>query len=233
MIKVPKKELSEFDDIWIYKSLLDTYTSKIVNNYLQHKIQDTRANYEGRVIDHKQKRFRLIGTSHYRPYMKLWDFTHEPEYWNQTNNTVFNFVKSQYSKLLDPVPRLLIQKISDLIPFSNNRFIALRGILNIMKPGTSLDPHLDGGGFIVNDAISNVYSATYYSEVEGEGGEFWDERGFIYKPENNSLLINIGNQTIHGVRKTSSTRLGMTIRFVQEHDLLLTGNTEDLLYKPN
>lgn len=233
MISVLKKELSEFNDIWIYKSLLDNYTARIINNYLQHKTQDTRANYEGRVINYDQKKFRLIGTSHYRPYMKLWDFTHETAYWEQTNDSVYNFVTSCYSRLLDPVPRLLIQKILTLPPFFNNKFIALRGILNIMKPGTSLDPHLDGGGFIVNDTVSNVYSATYYAEVSGEGGEFWDERGFIYKPENNSLLINIGNQTLHGVRKTSSTRLGMTIRFVHEKDLILTGNIKDLLYKPN
>lgn len=233
MINLSLKSINDFDDIWLHNDFLDTGTSKLVNQYLHQKKDTPRSNFEGRVINHNDKKFKLIGTTHYRPYIKLWDFSHEFDYWNQTNSSVSSFVNTRYSKLVDPIPRILINKILSLPLFQNGEFIAIRGIFNLMMPGTFLDPHLDGGGFIVDDDRSNIYSVTYYSEINGEGGEFWDERGFMYKPMPNSLLINIGNKTTHGVRTTSDLRLGMTIRVVNVQDLLLTGNVQDLLYKPN
>lgn len=232
MIKIARRYLEDFNDLWIYQNFLDSSTMTQIGHYLRSNATNLRLNYEGRKINYQDKKFTLIGTNHYRPYMKLWDFSHEEEYWNNTNDSVYAFVNSKYKSYLHPALRVLANKILNVSPLHNKRMIAIRGIFNLLYPGIALDPHLDGGGFIVDDNIANIYSATYYLEVDGIGGEFWDERGFVYKPVNNSLLINIGNKTTHGVRESDKIRLGVTIRFVSVDDLILEGNVSNLLYKP-
>lgn len=232
MIRIARKNLEDFDDLWIYKNFLDSSTMVQIAHYLHNNSTNLRLNYEGRKINYQDKKFTLIGTNHYRPYMKLWDFSHEEGYWNNTRESVYSFVNLKYKSYLHPALRVLVSKVLCVNPLNSGRMIAIRGIFNLLYPGVALDPHLDGGGFIVDDNVSNIYSATYYIEVDGLGGEFWDERGFVYKPEKNSLLINIGNKTTHGVRESDKLRLGVTIRFVSSDDLILEGSVDSLLYKP-
>lgn len=232
MIKIHKKSPSDFDDIWIYENFLNHAIFEQLKNFLLSIKDNTRANFEGRGFSHNNTTYRLLGTGHYRPYMKLWDLSHNPAYWKQTNASFSKWASKQYVDLIPPIVRILISKINLVNPLNNKTVIPLRGILNILKPGVALDGHLDGEGFLSDTSISNVYSATFYADVEGEGGEYWDERGVIHKPKNNSLLINIGNKWTHGVRPSDKMRLGMTVRFYEVNDLILPGDVNKLLYRP-
>jgi hypothetical protein len=156
--------------------------------------------------------------------------SHTKEYWEQTNDTILSWANRSQGNFMHPAVRLLAEKVRQLEPFVGKDWIIMRGILNILDPGTELAPHIDSNYYIINNNTATVYSATYYIDVEdSEGGEFWDERGFFHKPSNNELLINIGNRFLHGVRASNRSRLGITLRFYNPKELILG---KKMLYKP-
>ena len=232
MIILDPKTADSFDDVWIHENFLDSKFFTQIENFLILATESQADNFEGRELSYGNEKFKLIGTFHYRPYIKLWDLSQHKDYWNQTNDSILDWANKNYGCVIHPVARKLISKIQQVEPFAGQDFVAVRGILNLLKPGVPLDAHQDGGGFIYQDDSVNVYSATFYVQTEGEGGEYYDLRGFIHKPNPNSLLVNIGNRTLHGVRASDKLRLGITIRFIRAQDLLLPGSVDQLLFKP-
>jgi len=236
MIQLEKKSVSDFSDVFLYENFLPSNVHKQIAQFLNGIQNSPRFNFEGRAINVGDKFTKLLGTNHYRPYIKLWDLSHQPSYWKQTKTTVNDWATNTYSLVIPPILRLLANRLLQIQPLTYKNYIPIRGIYNLLKPNIALDPHLDGEGFLADSENSILYSATYYVDVEkGEGGEFWDERGLLHKPKNNSVLINQGNVYIHGVRKSTETRLGVTLRFYAIDDLILptiSGNIDELLYKP-
>jgi hypothetical protein len=225
-----KKGIENFNDLWLHKNVLDNNHLESLRHYLMSIKDHEKATFEGRTMNYNGSSFKLIGTNHYRTYSKLWDLSFTKEFWDQTNDTVVAWAERNYSNHMHPAIRLLAGKIRNLEPFAGKDWIIMRGIFNILEPGTELSPHVDANPYIYNRITSKVYSATYYIDVEdSEGGEFWDERGFFYKPKNNELLINIGNSVLHGVRASNKLRLGITMRFYNPADLILG---RKLMYKP-
>lgn len=233
MIKETKKSVNDVTDIWVYENFLASSIHSQIKNLLLTIKDNPRGNFEGRGFKYNNNNYKLLGTAHYRPYTKIWDLSHQPAYWQQTNDSFSNWASKQYSNLIPPIVRMLIHKILTVSPLTDGKtYVPVRGIFNILNPGVALDPHLDGEGFLSDLSISDVYSATYYVDVQGEGGEYWDQRGVFYKPKNNNLLINVGNRWVHGVRASDTLRLGITIRFYDVNDLILPGDVNQLLYKP-
>jgi hypothetical protein len=232
MIRLPR--LQDPTDIWTYQNFLNPDIHQLIEFYVNNLKNDIIDNYEGRTIAYGDKSYRLKHTAEHRNYHKLWNLSYAPEYWNQTNDTIYEWANNQYRQVMHPAMKLLIDKVLLVPPFNKDqeKWVAVRGIFNLLKPGIPLDPHLDSMVFIMDCNKYPTYSATYYIDVPGEGGEFWDERGFLFKPLNNSLLINIGSKYLHGVRASTKFRVGVTIRFIKSTDLVLPGNIDELLYKP-
>jgi len=230
-VKQTSKTIDQFDDLWLHENVLDLRHLASLKHYLLSVKDQEQVNFEGRTMVHNGASFKLIGTQHYRTYSKLWDLSHTKEYWDQTNDTILAWSEENYSKYMHPAVRLLAEKIKQLEPLAGKNWITMRGILNILDPGTELSPHRDSNFYIFDCQNHNLYSATYYIDVEdSNGGEYWDERGFIYKPKNNECLINIGNHIVHGVRASNKLRLGITFRFYNPADLILG---EKVLYQPS
>ena len=231
MIRI--KKIENPDDVWVHENFLSSNLHQGIKEYLNNYKNEKIDNYEGRILEHDSKKYKLKDTQEHRPYHKLWHLPYIPDFWNQTNDTIAEWSKNQYRQLMHPTVRLLMEQILTCSPFSDydGDWIALSGMFNLLSPNTSLFPHKDASLYVTDITKYITYSATYYVDVSGEGGEFWDERGVFYKPNNNSLLINDGSW-LHGVRACDSYRLGITFRFLKSTDIYLPGNLEDLLYKP-
>jgi hypothetical protein len=228
-MKIEPKSIDQLDEIWVYKNFLDLDIFYNLKMFVEGISSNTVHNYENRKLEIENKTYTLINTKDYRPYHKLWQLYDLKGYWDQNNETIYNWANSNYNKIIPPMLRFLGEKILQLYPLNKNRYIMTRGIFNILEPGIALDFHIDEDSYCTT---GETMSATFYIKNDGEGGEFYDERGLFYKPEINSVLINIGNKYSHGVAPSTEQRLGLTFRFVQPKDLLLPGSIEDLLYKP-
>lgn len=231
---IKRSKLSAVDDIWTYQNFIDTNLHSTIVSYLNNLKDEVVVNEEGRHIKYNDKTYKITNTVEKNPYHLLWNLSYLPDYYNQTNETIVQWASSQYKQLMHPVLRVFVGKLLETEPFSNlpGGWVAMRGIFNVLGPNNELWPHTDGAMYLMDTFNYPTYSATYYASVEGNGGEFWDERGYVYKPVNNSLLINIGSKTLHGVRASDQYRLGISIRFNKASDLNLPGNIKDFLYKP-
>lgn len=225
------------DDIWVHQCLLDKNLHQTICSYLDNSKDEIINNNEGRKISYGDKSFDIKNTNEKHPYQQLWYLPRIAGYYDQTNDTIAEWATTKYHQLMHPAIRHLANKILTVAPFSDYQgdWVILRGVFNYMNPGVELWPHADGAPYVMDIFKYPTYSATYYASVEGNGGEFWDERGFIYKPINNSLLINKaqGIHWTHGVRASDQYRLGVTLRFVKATDLYLPGSIDQLLYKPS
>jgi hypothetical protein len=232
MIRCPK--LTEVDDVWIYQNFIDSNLHNTIVLYLNNLKNETVNNDEGRHIKYNGKNYRITDTVEKNPYHLIWSLSYLPDYYDQTNETVVKWANNQYKQIMHPALRVLIEKLLSTKPFSDypGEWVAMRGIFNVLGPNKELWPHTDGSSSLMDTFNYPTYSATYYASVEGNGGEYWDERGYVYKPVNNSLLINIGSKTLHGVRASDQYRLGISIRFNRATDLFLPGNINNFLYKP-
>jgi hypothetical protein len=80
-------------------------------------------------------------------------------------------------------------------------------------------------------------SLTFYLQdhVEGWGGEFWTDTGFIYKPKQNTAIAINGNEALHGInanmRPDKKPRLAFTTRWAHKDDLYLPGHPDKAMYK--
>lgn len=233
MIRVSR--VTDPDDVWIHENLLDNRLHHAIGSYLDNSKDDLINNVEGRKISVGEKNFNIKHTNEKHPYHLLWYLPYVPGYYDQTNKTVNAWASSKYHQLMHPAIRFLKDKILSMPPFSDydGDWIALRGVFNLLDSGRELWPHIDGTPYVMDIYKYPTFSATYYASVDGNGGEFWDERGFVYKPTNNSLLVNLGTKWVHGVRPSDQDRLGITIRFVKATDLCLPGSIDKLLFKPS
>jgi len=237
MIRIPKLT-SIPDDVFIYENFLDKNLHRSIIQYLNGCRDEVVNNFSGKTTTVDGKTYRISNGNVFGTlkYHQLWYLPQTEDYWNQTNETISAWANKQYANEIHPACRFLIKKALSVSPFTEYKgtWIAIRGIFNILPAGRNLDPHIDGMYYIMDCEKHSTYSAIYYADVEDEGGEYWDERGFLHKPTNNSLMINDGSKWFHGVRATKNKeRLGMVIRFIRDCDLILPGSIDKLLYKPN
>lgn len=237
--------------IWIYNNFLDEATRIGINEYIKHR---TTGKWKQNVSEQRSfvfqgQNIKLCGLAAYRAYQILWSLSQIPEYFHQTNDTIADWAEQYLNKNLDPVCRLMIQSARNAAPFNGDKkWIPFRGIINILPEGQNLEAHLDADDQIIDTNLNTddevidtdliqVHSFTYYANG-GNGGDFWahdkyDEE-FRYSPNPNDALIIQGTGTYHGVSKVKqNTRLCMTIRFIHADVLILHGNPDKFLWKPN
>ncbi len=221
---------SDVDDVWVYDEVLPKSLFSTLRQYALDTINYNHVNYEGRKLQFKGQQFTMIGASNYRAYLKLWQLSELDGYWDNTNETIHEWAAKNYTKVINPNILMLIEYLKRLEPLNKDVWIPIRGLVNVLDPGVSLDNHKDRNRYISQN--NNLVSATFYLKTDGEGGEFWDERGFMYKPNENSVLFNLGSLWYHGVRPSTELRLAITVRFYKAQDLYLPGSVDKLMYKP-
>lgn len=228
-MRIEPRSISDFKDVWVYEDFVSYQKQQHIKAYLEGLEENTAFNYEGRKINFNNKNYTLMGTISYRPYYKLWQLRELDGYWDQTSDTIFKWANANYKKCVPLILLDLANSILKLVPFYDKPYIITRGIYNLLPAGQALEQHIDDDMFCTQ---GTTMSATYYVKNDGDGGEFWDERGLFFKPKENSLLINVGSKWTHGVAPSNQKRIGITFRFVLPEDLILPGSIDELLYKP-
>lgn len=233
-------------DAYIFRDVFDDrYFSQLKRAVLQlldgHKkvtyaTHRTTFNYDGqskRLVSHKQND---------RDQEVVYDMTFEREWWYQTKDTIKEWSEEYLRRNVNPIFYKFIKFFEQQPPFSEDKdcWIPTRLHINVLEYGKFLLIHAD-----MNDQYFNTTSMsdargrslTFYMQdyVEGYGGEFWTDIGFIYKPKRNSVLSVNGNECLHGVNANmdpnGKPRLAFSTRWCHKDDLYLPGDPNKSLYK--
>lgn len=196
----------------------------------------TSFKFEGqtkRIVNHKQND---------RDQEVVYDMTFEEEWWYQTKDTIKEWSEQYLKSNVNPVFYRYLKFFEDQPPFNEEpgAWIPFRWHINVLEHGKFLLLHTD-----MNDQYLNTHSTaearartlTFYMQdhIEGYGGEFWTDTGFIYKPKKNSVLSINGNSCLHGVNAnmdpSGKPRLAFSTRWCHKDDLYLPGHPDKALYK--
>jgi len=207
----------------------------------QHKtvtyaIHRTTFSYEGqskRIVTHQQNG---------RDQEVVYDMTFEKDWWYQTNDTVKNWSDEYLRRNINPVFYKFLKFFETQPPFNEDPgcWIPFRWHINFLDYSKFLLIHTD-----MNDqyfstpstAQARARTLTFYLQdhVEGYGGEFWTDTGFVFKPKSNTALSINGNSCLHGVNANMNPdkkpRLAFSIRWSHKDDLYLPGHPSNSLYK--
>ena len=172
---------------------------------------------------------------------KIFDLAENPDWYYQTPETMYAWATDQLGKTVHSRIIQIFEKLKTLEPFSNdpNKWIAQRGIINVLKYDHLLENHLDGDHSLFKAQMDQVkeFSVTIYLNSVSHGGEFWldGDPGFVYKPVPNTAFIFPGGHIFHGVNKNldkdKQTRKAITFRTVHIDSLHLPGDPSKFLYK--
>lgn len=172
---------------------------------------------------------------------KIFDLVENPEYYYQTPDTMYTWATEQFGRVVHSRIFQLFQKLKTLPPFNEepDKWIVMRGIVNVLKYGHLLENHLDSDHTLFNDQMDRVkeYSVTVYLNSVSYGGEFWidSDPGFLYKPVPNTAFVFSGGHIFHGVNtnldENQTTRKAITFRTAHIDSLHLPGDPNKFLYK--
>lgn len=179
---------------------------------------------------------RSFGESYDR---KIFDLVENPEWYYQTPDTMYKWAMTQFGRQAHSRIFQVFQKIMALPPFNQepDKWIAWRGLINVLKYGHLLENHLDSDHSLFDMPQDQVreYSVTIYLNSVSPGGEFWLDGDFIYKPVPNTAFIFPGGHVFHGVNinldENQTTRKAITLRIVHVDSLHLPGDPSKFLYK--
>jgi hypothetical protein len=201
--------------------------------YLTHRTTFSFENQNKRIISHKQNN---------REQQVIYDLTFQKEWWHQTKDTIKSWADSYIPLHINPVFYKYLKFFENQLPIASepNRWIPFRMHMNLLEYSNFLGIHSD-----MNDQYfkteskgqARARSVTFYFEdhVLGQGGEFWGEEGFVYKPKRNSALSINGNSNLHGVAANMAPdkkpRMAFTTRWAHIDDLYLPGHPDKALWK--
>lgn len=206
------------------------------NNNLSFAIHRTTFNFEGqskKIVSHKQNG---------REQQVIYDMTFEKDWWHQTSDTIKSWSDNYLIQKINPVFYRYLKFFEEQSPFNEDPecWIPFRWHINILTHSKFLMLHMD-----MNDQYFNTKgtedarakSLTFYFDdhVEGYGGEFWTDTGFVFKPKTNHAILINGNEALHGVcanmNPNGLPRLAFTVRWAHKDDLYLPGHPDKALYK--
>jgi|688.fasta_scaffold36804_4 hypothetical protein len=172
---------------------------------------------------------------------KLFDLPENQEWYYQTKDTIYDWSREILGRNIHPRFFQVLEKIKTLPPFNDepNKWIPIRGLINVLAYEKTLDYHIDGEPAIYNTSVNeiNQYSITIYLNSVSDGGEFWidGDPGFVYRPVPNSAFVFNGGVALHGVSmnldKDRTTRKAVTFRLIHTDSLLLPGDPDKFLMK--
>lgn len=171
---------------------------------------------------------------------KIFDLVENPQYYYQTPESIYKWATEEFGRVAHSRIFQLFQKIKTLPPFNEepNKWITLRGIINVLKYHYLLENHLDSDQTLFNAQMDQVKecSITIYLNSVSHGGEFWldGDPGFLYKPVPNTAFVFPGGHIFHGVNRNldenHTTRKAITFRMAHIDSLHLPGDPSKFLY---
>jgi hypothetical protein len=172
---------------------------------------------------------------------KVFDLPENQEWYYQTKDTIHDWARETLGRSIHPRIFQIFEKVKTFPPFNGepNKWIPIRGIINVLAYEKILEYHIDAELTIYNAPLSEVdqYSITIYLNSVSDGGEFWidGDPGFVYRPVPNSAFVFNGGVALHGVSmnldKDRTTRKAITFRLVNVDSLLLPGNPDKFLLR--
>lgn len=228
---------------WIYADVFEDQFFKILKEisknilnkpaHLTYATHRTNFDFEGKnhkIISHKQNN---------REQEVIFDLTLEEQWWHQTADTIQSWADAYLMKTQSPIYYKAIKILEKYPPFCDepNDWLCYRLHLNFLPYDKYLGLHKDGNNQFYNVPVydARMRSVTFYfnDHIEGNGGEFWTDTGFVYKPQKNSAININGNQVLHGVTANMNpdTRLAFTMRFAHKDDLYLPGHPNKSINK--
>ncbi len=233
-------------NVYIFKNVFSDQTyaqleRAVLQLLNQHKkvtfaTHRTSFKFEGqskRIVSHKQNN---------RDQEVVYDMTFEKDWWYQTNDTIKVWSDEYLKNNINPVFYKYLKFFEDQPPFNEEPgcWIPFRWHMNVLEHSQFLLMHTD-----MNDQYLNTFSTaeargrtlTFYMQdhIEGYGGEFCTDTGFVYKPKKNSVLSINGNSCLHGVNAnmdpSGKPRLAFSTRWCHKDDLYLPGHPDKALYK--
>lgn len=173
---------------------------------------------------------------------KIFDLPEKQEWYYQTKDTISDWSRETLGRSIHPRIFQILEKVKTFPPFNSepNKWIPIRGIINVLSYQKILEYHIDAEATIYNAPLDEVdqYSITIYLNSVSDGGEFWidGDPGFVYRPVPNSAFVFNGGTALHGVSmnldKDRNTRKAITFRLVNIDSLLLPGHPDKFLLKP-
>lgn len=216
------KDMLPVKDFTNLKNLVAKYYEKPNHNsYLIH----------GATIHTNKQKIKLVSTDASKRYQEIpFDWSYHSQWIKQTPDTIKEWSNKQlYSGQVDAPFIKFVKSAENFAPFNKepNKWICFRLHLNILKNTNVLSLHRDSGGPVFNKLQEKVryWGLTYYlwDHVEGEGGEFFTQDGWVYKPKQNSAICINGHLTLHGVTANMSSinkpRLAFTTRWLHADDI--------------
>lgn len=220
----------DFHSIQTYNAL-KAYSRNFLNMSL------ASVNYDAKIIDKGDKKVDLVSIHSDRKFRKLWHISGEKDYWSQSKTTIFEWGWKAVRKEVHPLLFQHLLKVKDLPLLKDENWIPVRGLMNILKNGKTLDGHFDG---IVHECDmekpTQVFSVTYYLDIPSSGGKLWSSDRFSFVPLQNSIVMFDGSRMYHGVTAPNDVdpnfvRLAFTARFIKAEDLIFPADGP-MLYPP-
>lgn len=224
-----------FDDKF-YNLIRRSVLQILENNNLSYAIHRTNFDFEGerkKIVSHNQNG---------REQQVVYDMTFDKEWWYQTPDTIKAWSDEYLRRNINPVFYKYLKFFETQPPYSNDPgcWIPFRWHINILTYTKFLLIHMDMNdqyfkGASATEARAN--SLTYYLDdhIDGYGGEFWTDTGFVFKPMRNHAISINGNEALHGVcanmNPNQLPRMAFTVRWAHKDDLYLPGHPDKALYK--
>jgi hypothetical protein len=172
---------------------------------------------------------------------KIFDLPEKQEWYHQTKDTIYDWARETLGRTIHPRIFQILEKVKTFPPFNSepDKWIPVRGIINVLAHEKILEYHIDAESIIYNAPLNQIdqYSITIYLNSVSDGGEFWidGDPGFVYRPVPNSAFVFNGGKALHGVSmnldKDRNTRKAITFRLVSVDSLLLPGDPDKFLVK--
>lgn len=171
---------------------------------------------------------------------KIFDLAEDPNWYYQTPETMGKWAQERAAYSVHSRVMQVFNKLKTLPPMCEepDKWILMRGIINVLSYEHFLSNHFDGDPSLFNCRMdkSREYSITIYLNEVSHGGEFWvdGDPGFLYKPVANSAFIFSGGHVLHGVNqnmdKDQTIRRAITFRVAHIDSLHLPGSPDKFLY---
>lgn len=230
--------------VYLYKDLLSfkdfTNLQKLVTKYYENP-SNNNFQIHGSVLHLNNQKIKIVSTEASRRYAEIpFDWSYHSEWVKQTPDTIKDWSnKLLFSGQVDAPFMKFVKFAESLPPFNSepNKWICYRLHLNMLNVTNSLQIHRDSGSNLFNKPIEEIrcWSLTYYlwDHVENEGGEFFTEDGWVYKPKANSSICLNGHLTLHGVTANMSSskkpRLAFTTRWLHADDINFESSKNTIL----
>lgn len=215
------------------KCILNLLDNRKTLTYLTHRTTFSFENQSKKIISHKQNN---------REQQVIYDLVFEKDWWYQTKDTVRDWANKHIALNVNPVFNKYLKFFETQPPFSDEPgcWVPFRMHMNLLEYSKYLAIHVDMNDQYFNttsQATAKARSVTFYFDdhIEGYGGEFWGEEGFVYKPKRNTALSLNGNSCLHGVaanlNPNQKPRMAFTTRWAHIDDLYLPGHPDKAFWK--